>query len=302
MTAYLRHHRDSLRDSLRELIRAPGSHLMSIAVIAITLFLPAALYLAVHSAQQLSGGWDRGNAVTAFLKEGIDDAQAQRLAHKWERTAGAKSARYISPAEGLAEFKRYAGGAIDALEKNPLPGAIVLTPSEGTAAAAQRLAALVRTDPAVEIVQLDDAWLERLHALLELGKRGVLLLTGIIALGVLLIVGNTIRLMVAQRHAEIEVVKLVGGTDAFIRRPFLYLGAMHGLLGAAVAVMGLTGAGALLHEPLATLSRSYGIPLGDDADFVRTFATLLLLGALLGWLGARLAVARSIRNIEFSMT
>lgn len=304
MNAYLRHHAQCLTDSVRELRRAPLASIMSVAVIGITLFLPAALYWALHSLQRVSADWDRGHTVTAYLKDTVDPGAGTRLAREFAAHPLARQARYISPAEAMAEFTRRAGLALaaDTLSgvDNPLPGAIVIEIGEGSTSAGPLVAAL-RQHPAVAEVQFDDAWLQRLSALLTLGKRVVVLLAATLGLGVLLVVGNTIRSLIAQRQAEIEVIQLVGGTPAFTRRPFLYLGAVHGLAGAAVAAMALLLLQALIREPVATLAQSYGRAFDVTDGFVAIAVTLLALGPLLGLLGARLAAGRSIKSAIHSI-
>jgi cell division transport system permease protein len=213
-----------------------------------------------------------------------------------------EEAQLILADEALKEFRRDSGfgDAIDALNENPLPHTIVVRPASTytNTANLQSLAADVRALPSVEVVQLDTAWVNRLNAILEAFQRGLILAAAVLGLGVMVIVGNTIRLDIQNRRDEIEVTKLVGGSDAFVRRPFLYNGFWYGLGGAATAWVITLVAIAVLREPVGKLAGLYGSSfqlgvLGPEAS-----AVLLAGGVALGWLGSYIAATRHLRKIE----
>ncbi len=300
---YLRQHVRAVRASLAALARAPLATLLAVAVIGITLALPTTLYLLVDNLRLASRGLETGGQVSLYLKRGVSDETALRLASRLRRLEGVERVEYLSPAQALAEFKTLSGfaEALEVLGENPLPGVLVVRPTRalgGEPAALEALARQLARHPEVEHAQLDLEWVRRLHAMLKLAERAVWLLGGLLALAVLLIVGNTIRLAVLDRREEIEIVKIIGGTNAFIRRPFLYSGLLQGGLGAALA-WGLVAAfRRLLAGPAAELAELYAsafLPrgLGAQEGFF-----LLGLGAALGWVGSRLAVAWHLRRLE----
>lgn len=298
--AYLKRHAQALIGSAGELARAPAATFMTVAVIGITLAFPAGLYLLVHNLKQLSGGWDQGRQISLFLKSGVSPRAAESLAERIRRLPGVEHVAYVSPAQGLAEFKRTSGfgESLNALETNPLPAVLVLRPAAALdPAAVQALWKRLQAETEVDLAQLDLRWVQRLQALLALVERGVLLLAVLLGLAVMLIVGNTIRLAVANRRTEIEVIALVGGTPAFIRRPFVYAGALQGLLGGLAAWAVVSLALFLLAGPLDELSGLYGSHWTWAGHGVGPGLALTLTGVLLGYAGSRFAVARHIKNV-----
>lgn len=299
MKGWLRRHREALGEALARARRAPLATLLTVAVIGITLALPGGLFLAVDNVQRLAQGWETGGQVSLFLKQDVSDAEAGKLAEKIRHVAGVKSVSVITRAQALAEFKRHSGfgEALNLLDRNPLPAVLVVEPTRLDPEALGRLSAELGRDPRVEIASLDLDWVRRLHAILEFARRAVAILAGLLGAAVLIIVGNTVRLAVLSRREEIEVTKLVGGTDAFIRRPFLYSGLLTGLLGGAAAFLFVGIALALLSGPAQELAALYGtrFQLSGLAGLV---LGLPLAGAALGWLGSRLAVGRHLRLIE----
>lgn len=287
--------------SLGGLARAPLASAMTIAVIGITLALPTGLYLVIHNLERATRGMDPGGQVSLFLKPDASEAVAERLAERVKRLRGVARVEYVSRAQALAEFKRLSGfgEALAALDRNPLPAVIVVHPFAGTRPEeVEALVAELRRLEPVDSVQLDLEWVRRLHAMLAIAQRATGLLAGLLGLAVLLTVGNTIRLAILNRREEIEVIKLVGGTNGFIRRPFLYAGALQGLLGALTA-WAILGASLLaLRGPIRELSALYGSEFTLAGLDLGATATLLATGALLGWLGSRMAVGRHLRAIE----
>ncbi len=295
-------HAQVLISSLGRLWKTPVSSLTTAAVIGIALALPAGLLTLLDNLQALSGRWDGSASISVFLKEQVDDNGAVELGRRiaaWPEVASVKT---LGRAEALAEFRTLSGfgDALDALEENPLPAVLIIRPTEAHAGAraAQALVERLAGLPETDVVQLDLQWVKRLHALMEIGRRGILVVGGLLGLAVLLIVGNTIRLDIQNRRDEIEVCKLIGGTDAFIRRPFLYTGLWYGLIGAVLAWLLVRGAFLLLDGPVARLAGLY------QSGFLLTppgpgdSLALLATGALLGWAGSWLAVGRHLADIE----
>ena len=299
---YLLRHAQVFFYSLGQLTRTPVATFLTVTVIGITLALPASLYVAIENVQRLASGWEDNGQISLFLKQDVSGASTEKLMDKIRRLPAVSWVDYVSRDAALAEFKRLSGfgEALNALDRNPLPAVLVVHPA-ATHAHPDRLQALLkdlRRYNEVDIAQLDLDWVRRLHAMLELARQGVLILAAGLAIAVLLIIGNTIRLAVLNRRDEIEITKLIGGTNAFIRRPFLYAGTLQGLLGALLAWL-LLGLGLLLLSgPISNLAELYGNRF--EAENLGILATLTLIGSggLLGWLGSRLAVGRHLRVIE----
>ncbi len=302
MKNYFLRHFQTLFFSLGQLWSTPVATLMTIAVLGITLALPAGLFVVLENAQQASGAIKDSAQISVFLKKSVSESSAKRITKKLAQNKNIERTRYISAREALAEFKKYSGfgDAIKAMKKNPLPAVIIVTPKQ-SAADPETLEALLKTirnNNQVELAQLDLEWVKRLSAFLVLAKRGVWLLAVLLGLGVILTIGNTIRLAVTNRRSEIEITKLVGGTNAFIRRPFLYSGLIQGLLGAFGAWLLVQGGLLVIAEPMSQLTSLYASQLEISGLDGPQTGLLLLIGASLGWLGSRLAVGRHLREIN----
>jgi len=302
MNSYLLRHLQVLFYSLGQLARTPLATLVTVAVIGISLALPAGLYVLLENMQRVSGAWDGAAQLSVFLKRDVSERAGQTLAQKVRARPEIASVQYISREAALTEFKRLSGfgTALNALDSNPLPAVLAIRPAaaHGDAATLDRLGKDLQAMNEVEMVQLDLDWIKRLNAIIELARHGVWLLAAVLMLALTLIVGNTIRLAVLSRRTEIEVIKLVGGTDAFIRRPFLYSGLLQGLGGALCAWALLALVLALLAAPVQDLAALYGSRYELHGLDGQAGLVLLALGALLGWLGSRLAVGRHLRDIE----
>ena len=302
MPRYLERHLQALVGSLGQLWRQRVNTLLTALVIGVSLALPATLLLGLATLRTATAGWDADARLTAYLKIDTPDAAAADLARKLGRElAGKAEVALIDRAQALREFERDSGlgEALALLGENPLPAALVLTPL-GTAdeAALARLSDRVRALPQVQDVQADLEWVRRLNALLELGRRTVWAFAGLLGAGVVLVTGNTIRLAIFNRRAEIEITKLIGGTDAFIRRPFLYWGLLQGFSGGVVATVLLLAVNIGLAGPVRTLAGLYGSALSLVTPGLVGGLGVLLLGAGLGLAGAALAVRRHLREIE----
>jgi cell division transport system permease protein len=299
---YLLRHLQVFFYSLGVLSRSPFATLMTTAVIGIALALPTGLHVVLKNAQQLSGGWDGAAQISLFLKRSVEDNEADRLAKQIQKLPEVAGVNYISRREALLEFQRLSGfgDALQALKDNPLPSVLVIRPAAGASTPAGTEALLQRLDdyPAVDLAQLDMQWVKRLYVIMELVRRGVVVLAILLALAVLLVVGNTIRLAIQNRRAEIVVMKLIGGTDGFIRRPFLYTGFWYGLFGGLIAWLLVSLSLSILGEPVERLAGLYQSRFAiSGLDFAAT-GMLLAASILLGLAGSWLAVGRHLRDIE----
>jgi len=298
---FLQHLRVALA-SLGRICRSPVAATMTATVIGIALALPTGLHLVLNGLQTLSSEWDSSASLSLFLREEVSDGQAEALTARLGSDPRVAQANLIDRDAALIEFRHLSGfgEVIDTLGENPLPSVITLTPraeftGPGAAAAlADELAKL----PEIELAQFDLDWVRRFHAMTEIASRATQIVASLFALAVLLIVGNTIRLDIQNRIDEIEITKLVGATDAFIRRPFLYGGFWYGLFGGAVAWLLVSLSLQLLREPIERLAGLYQHTIGLSVLDLRTSVTLLSVSAALGIGGSWLAVGRHLRKIE----
>ncbi len=302
MIAWLTRHAQTFVGSLGRLSQQALATTMTTLVIGIALALPACLHLLVTNAQQAVGGWNRAISVSVFLKRPTAVDEAQRIAERLRQRRDIAQVEVITAEEGLKAFRAESGfgAAIDALNENPLPHALILTPTESFATPAHlaELAEELRKLPSVDVVQLDTAWVERLDAILDAIRRGVLLAGALLAVGILVIVGNTIRLDIQNRREEIEVVKLVGGSDGFVRRPFLYSGVWYGIGGGIVAWVITAIVLAALRDPISRIAGLYGSSFQLSGLGLSAGGILVGTGVVLGWLGSYLAATRHLRRIE----
>ncbi|MDR5887632.1 MULTISPECIES: permease-like cell division protein FtsX [Halomonadaceae] len=300
LRAWGRHHRAMALDSLQRLIRYPLGNLLTMLAIAIALVLPAALWLTLDSARLLDAELDESATLTVYLETGVETPEAERIEQAVSADDDVHSTRYVSAEQGMADFQQSLGveDALSGLDDNPLPHSIVVRPGSVDPELMQTLAERLGDMTGVDEVRLDLAWVERLRHLAALGTRVALALGVLFGLGVLLVVGNTIRLSVESRRREIEVVMLIGATHAFVRRPFLYSGAWYGVGGGVLALGLLSLGNHWLSMPVAALAESYGASFSlPRLDF--TGSTILLsCSTLLGWLGAWLAVSRHLASIR----
>jgi cell division transport system permease protein len=295
-------HLQALLGSLGRLARSPLATFLTLLVIALALALPTALRLFVTNAQSATGNFASAIDLSVYLKTDVPLAKAQQLAQVARQRHDVAAVTLISAEQGLADFRTYSGfgDALTALKENPLPHVLHVRPrtEDSSAAALDALHRYFSAWPEVDLVQVDSEWVMRFNAILEVLRRVLLIAVALLGVGVLAVVGNTIRLEIAARRGEIEVTKLVGGSNAFVRRPFLYTGVLYGLGGALLAWGIIAVTVAVLGEPVATLARLYGsryVLLGPSAEDV---GILLGAGVVLGWLGAWISAARHLRSIE----
>ncbi|MES9828229.1 MAG: permease-like cell division protein FtsX [Candidatus Thiodiazotropha sp.] len=291
--------------ALASLGRLVGNHLASLmtcAVIGIALAMPVGLHVLLGNLQHVSGAWDSGASISLFLKQSVSDKQAASLADNLRRHQRIETVELITREAALDEFQQLSGyaDALEALDSNPLPAVLIILPKEEftTAETAQLLVRELKLLPDADIVQLDLQWVRRLQAITVIAQRAVVVLAALLGMAVLLIIGNTIRLEIQNRHAEIEITKLIGATNAFIRRPFLYTGFWYGLFGGVIAWLLIAIAITLLSGPITNLANLYESSFSLASFDIATIASLLLGSSLLGLTGAWLAVGRHLSAIE----
>ncbi|WP_027330058.1 permease-like cell division protein FtsX [Marinimicrobium agarilyticum] len=294
------HHSTTAVESLQRLFRTPLQSLLTWLVVAVAVALPAALYLVLNNIQNLGYSWQDSGQMSVFLIEDVRPEAIDALLASLNEDARIDQVSHVPPNDALEEFKAYSGlgRVLQGLEENPLPDVLLIRPATNNPDALGELRETIAAEPLVAEVRLDMAWVRRLQEMMALGQRVVLALATLLALGVLLAVGNTIRLAIENRRDEILVVKLVGGTDAFVRRPFLYTGLWYGLGGGILALV-LLGAGLWwLSGPVARLADLYQSDFRLRGLDLTESLQLVLLSGVLGLLGAWLAVARHLIQIE----
>jgi cell division transport system permease protein len=295
---WLSHHLQGALASLGRLQRSPLPTAMTIAVIGIALALPGALYVLTRNLDQLSGSWQQTAAISLFLNIDVGLEQAEALAQGLRGRPEILGIDVIPPDAALVELSGADGfaEAVAQLEENPLPTVLVLRPAPelATAEALDRLGEQLAALQEADFARLDTQWIQRFQAIVDLAQRGVWLLAAALALGVLLVIGNTIRLEIQNRRSEIEIMELVGATHGFIRRPFLYTGAWYGLLGGITAWLLIALGTVLLQGPVKRLAALYDAGFSLTGLGAAAGLTLLAGSVLLGLLGSWLSVGRHL--------
>lgn len=302
LATYVQQHKQACLASLLRLRSAPFASLMTLLVIGIAIALPAFLYVLLNNAVNLSHGWNDNARISLYLNQNVGAAQSVSLVKEIQAWPEVAKVIYISPEQGLNEFAKQSGLAVDLtqLPSNPLPGVIEVQPIQGLTSSAgiTDLLARLKAFSAVQHAQVDMQWVQRLYGILDVGQSGVYALAFLLGLGVLLIVGNTIRLATQSYHAEIETIKLVGGTDAFIRRPFLYTGLFYGLFGGVIAWALVSITMLSLQVSARHLAVLYNSHFAiHSLDFLAGFILLFLAGVL-GLLGSWFVVNRHLLEVE----
>lgn len=284
-----------LRTTAKRLLATPLGTLLTVAVIAISLALPATFFLGVSSLQELGMSWRGDTRVTIYLEPHIDDASGAALAETLAARDDVRSTEHIGKAQAAEDFTAWTGydDLMASLAENPLPGAIVIEPAidlddeRAVEALGDSLLAL----DAVESADLDIRWLERLNAVLRLINTGISIVASLLAVAVVITVGNTLRLDMQARREEIHVAQLVGATDHYVQKPFLFTGMLYGFFGGLLAALLCTAALTLLNQPVAALAQAYqssfelaGLGIGGALTLIACGTALGLAGA---WLTAR---------------
>jgi len=293
-------HFDTLRESLVRLARQPFATGLNVIVIGIALSLPVGFYLGIDNLQAFSRQLSSDPQVSIFMAMDAGQSDVSAVERRLRAHPEVGRVDFIAREQALAKLKRSAGLAdvLADLERNPLPDAFVVTARSNDPATLEALRDQAARWPKVEHVQLDAEWARRLDAALGVGRMLVTLLAALLALALVAVTFNTIRLQILTRRDEIEVSKLIGATNPFIRRPFLYLGALQGLGGGCAAWAIVTLAMIVLNVQLAELTTLYGTAFKLQPLTAADSAVLLLFSAALGWLGAWLSVSRHLWQIE----
>jgi cell division transport system permease protein len=300
--AYFARHAQTLVGSLGRVVHHPFATLMTMGVVAVALALPLFLNLLLMNVRTATGNWNDAFDLSVYMDKKAGAGRTAALGKQLRQRDDVASVRVVTADQALAEFRSASGfgKALDALTDNPLPDTLIVTPTldKSTPSGTDTLKAAIGAMPDVQTVQLDTEWVKRLHEMLDILRRVVLLTGALLGAGVVLIVGNTIRLDILNRRAEIEVMKLVGATDGFARRPFLYSGIWYGLGGGLIALLLVGLAAAVLKAPVANLAKLYGSQFQLQGLGFKVGVLVLGLAVALAWLGSWLAATRHIRGID----
>lgn len=290
--------REAAQNALNTLLKQPLATLMTIFALAIVLALPVGLFAALNNLQQLLGQWRDQAQISLFLHQDATEQDIQQLQKQLQGSTGVVNVRYVGKEAALKTFEKNAGmtAAIKILGENPLPASFIveLNPLSESPAALQAQVQEWARQPGVASAQSDLHWVARLQAILALGKRAVWILAIMLAVGAILVMGNTIRLHIAQRRDEIDIASLVGATRAFIRRPFLYQGLIQGAIAGMLAWIIIAITIAILQEPVDRLATLYGTRFQLLGLTGLEGLILIIISAILGWLGSRLAVGQHL--------
>lgn len=299
MSAWLSQHRAALGLALRRLWATPFNTLLSLLAIGIALTLPAFGYVALDNLRELGRSASGVQQISVFMEVGASKAEVAAIENRLQALSTAKIT-FVPRDEALKRLKKSEEMTeiVASLPRNPLPDAFIVDPLNTAPAALEALREEMAGWPKVAHVQLDSAWVKRFDAFLRLGKLAVLMLAGLFGAGLVAVTFNTIRLQVMAQAAEIEVARMIGATDAFIRRPFYYFGALQGALGGLLAALLVIGALRLLAAPIGELAALYGGSFMLHAPELVEVALLSCVGAMLGWLGAQLSVSLSLRHFD----
>ncbi len=298
---WLTRHASTSLGSLGRLVRHPFSSLMIMLVIAVTLAMPAAVNLVVKNARDISGSWDNALDFSVFLKQELTEGEAEGLGRLIAQRADVESVAFISANDALDDFKDQSGfgAALDQLPENPLPHTLVVRPSAGnTSASMVLLQEELQNLPETEHVQVDTEWVQRFHAILDIVRQAIAIGAALLGIAIVVIIGNTIRLDIENRREEIEVTKLIGASNAFVRRPFLWTGFWYGLFGGLLALALVYYGLFLLEGPVARLAGLYQSNIAIASMNLTEAGAIIGIGIFLGLFGSWFTAARHMRRIE----
>jgi len=300
--AWVINHLRTLIASLGVMTRQPAASLMTIAVIAIALALPAGMFVLLNNASHVSVGWDNSAQISVFLKADVSEKQAKQLMGKLSLYDDVIKVSMINKTQALKEFKKISGfgGAVEALGDNPLPHVLTIEPHVDASRPdkIRHLIKQINQQKQVELAQLDLQWVKRLFAMLDIAQRAIWVIASLLGIAVLLVVGNTIRLDIQNRREEIEVTKLIGGTDAFIRRPFLYTGLWYGIGGGLLAWLLTLLSISLLDSSVMHLASLYNSGFQIRGLSFSEGINMIAFSCFLGLAGSWIAVGRHLSEIE----
>jgi len=293
---YFFQHLQAIKLSIRQLSVEPLSSIMTFAVIGIALALPMGLFVLLQNVQTITHGLHDTAQISLYLNMNVKQKQIDNLLRVLQKDEGVAQVKYISPQEALKDFQKQSefSDVLTELKNNPLPGVIIIKPIKNinTRAQINYLFSRLKKLPLINKAQLDMAWLKRLSAIIKLGNRIIYAVMALFAFGVLLIIGNTIRLTTQRYQDEISVLKFLGATKSFIRRPFLYSGIIYGLVGGIIAWLLVDTTMWWLRNPAEQLSNLYGMHFQLQGLNLSSTLVLLISGSLLGYLGSWIAVGK----------
>ncbi|MGB5258774.1 MAG: permease-like cell division protein FtsX [Woeseiaceae bacterium] len=287
--------------ALGRLARQPFASGMIVLVIAVTLALPASINLVVKNARSVSNSWDNALDFSVFLKQDVTTDEAEALGRLIGQRADVETVQFISANDALAEFREQSGfgEALDQLPDNPLPHTLVVRPGPGnTSASLVLLQEEIGNLPEIDFVQVDTEWVQRFHAILDIVRQAIAIGAALLAIAIVVIIGNTIRLDIENRRDEIEVTKLIGATNAFVRRPFLWTGFWYGLFGGLMALALVYYGLYMLGGPVARLAGLYQSNISLASLNLSEAAAIVGIAILLGLFGSWVTAARHMRRIE----
>jgi cell division transport system permease protein len=298
---WLTRHASTSVGALGRLSRQPIASLMIVLVIAVTLALPAAINVIVKNVQSVSSSWNNALDFSVYLRQDLSVSEAEGLSRLIGQRADIESVKLITSDQALAEFKQQSGfgDALDQLGDNPLPHALVVRPSPGnTGASLILLQEEISNLPETELVQVDTEWVQRFHAILDIVRQAIAIGSALLGIAIVVIIGNTIRLDIENRREEIEVTKLIGASNAFVRRPFLWTGFWYGLLGGTFALMLVQYGLYLLKEPVSRLAGLYQGNISVASLGVTESSAIIGVAVFLGLFASWVTAARHMRRIE----
>lgn len=300
MRAWLMQHGIVFFYTFKRLASAPVTALLSITVMGIALSLPTGVYVLMENLQSISGQAAGSPQISLFLKQDAQKEDIDKIQQRLQEDSQIVNYRFVSKDSALTQLQQSSGFTdITAnLTYNPLPDAFVVHTRENTSDSLEQWKLTLQSWPEIAHVQFDSAWVDRLNALLKLGRSVVLMLATLLSIAIVAIMFNTIRLQILTKRDEIEISKLIGATDSFIQRPFLYFGAIQGLSGGITAWLIITWGIAVLNDELMPLAQLYDLDIQLRHLSLQDSISLLLFPAWLGWLGARISVASHLWQIE----
>lgn len=297
MKAWLTHHLHSLKIAAERFRDAPLATLLTILVIGIAVAMPSGLYVLLSNLDRAAGGVKPEVELTLFVKAEVPDRESRALAETLAKHPAIAHVSFVSKADGIRKLE--AAGLADitaGLPENPLPDSLIITPKDSTPAALEALNSHLKSLESTHQVVMDSDWIKRLAALMDLGENLVLLLAALFGLALAAITANTIRLQIYAQKDEIEVAQLIGATDRFIRRPFLYYGGIQGLIGGMAGWLIILLGGYFIESSVAQVATAYGASFSLSSLSPTELIPLLGLSALLGWLGAYFSVNQALRQ------
>ncbi len=300
-STWITRHVSTSLGALGRLVRQPFASLMIVLVVGVTLALPAAINVIVKNIQSVSGGWSNALDFSVYLRQDQSVSDAEQLLRLIAQRADVESVTLVTADQALAEFKMQSGfgAALDQLGDNPLPHALIVRPSAGnTGASITLLHEEIDNLPETDLVQVDTEWVQRFHAILDIVRQAIAIGAALLGIAIVVIVGNTIRLDIENRREEIEVTKLIGASNAFVRRPFLWTGFWYGLFGGAFALMLVQTGLYLLRDPVARLAGLYQGQIAVESLSLGESGTIVLGAVFLGLFASWVTTARHMRRIE----